>query len=57
MRDPEVGDLGLAVGGEENIGRLDIAVDNPPNMRVVKSAGDQITDMRHLFPGESDSFF
>ena len=38
MRDSEVGDLGLAVGGEENIGRLDIAVDDPPNVGVMKSA-------------------
>ena len=34
LRQPEVGDLGLAFGGHEDVRRLDVAVDDPEPVRV-----------------------
>ena len=37
-RDAEVGDLGIAVGGEEDVGRLDVAMDDSLRVRVRQAA-------------------
>ena len=36
---PEVGDLGCAVSGQEHVGRLEVAVDDPGLMRGVNGPG------------------
>ena len=44
----EVGDLGTTVGGQEDVGRLEVAVDDPLHMGGVDGAGEDADGPRGL---------
>ena len=50
--DPEVGHLDLAVGGDEDVAGLDVAVDDPVAVRVGERLGDVGGDRGGLGGGE-----
>ncbi len=47
LRQPEVGDPGDAVGVQEQVRRLDVAVDDPPGMGIGQPPGHLPADLRH----------
>src|SRR5699024_1490690 len=44
---PEVPELGFAVVAHEDVGRLDVAVDDPGAMRCRETAGQSCADLGH----------
>ena len=51
-RQPEVEDLHPAVGGEEDVVGLEVAVDDPRPVRRRQAVGDGCADLRRLAPAE-----
>ena len=47
----EVGDLGRTVAGQEDVRRLDVAVDDPPAMGHVHGPGQRLDDPRRVLDG------
>ena len=53
--DAEVGEFQTAVGGQEQVARLDVAVDDAPVVRVAQRPADVDAHLRHLAPIERAS--
>ena len=52
VRDPEVGDLRASLAVEEDVCRLEVAVDQPVRVRVSEPVGEVAGDPRRLLVGE-----
>lgn len=48
--DAEIGDFGVAGGGDEDVGRFDVAVDNPFGMSEIEAGGNFAEDLEEAGP-------